>query len=407
MLKQTKNHSNTLPNIHTLPTTLVLMAAGDSLRFRQDIKTKQHKIKKQWLRLKENKPLWLFVADKLARLYPFEHIIITASESDYRYMCKMCDYQIIKGGITRQESLRNALEQVQTEHVLVSDVARFNVSQEIIDALFSLMIQEQYDCIAPTIGIADTIYYDTEYINRDKLLRIQTPQLSKTQILKLAINTYQSTDESSIIAKIGGKVGYIQGNEKLAKLTFKQDLQALESFIDNDSFVYVGNGIDIHGFEKGKKMMLGGVEIQSDVGFKAHSDGDVLLHSIADSILGAMGAGDIGEWFPDTDETFKNADSAILLRQIYDFAKSVGFKILNLDVTILAQTPKISPYKKAIQSRLSEILEIPLFALNIKATTAEKLGFIGREEGVCVLSSVSLKTINLKEIINETFNSRE
>lgn len=141
-------------------------------------------------------------------------------------------------------------------------------------------------------------------------------------------------------------------------------------------------------------MALGGIKIDCGVGFKAHSDGDVALHSLIDALLGAIGAGDIGQWFPDNDATYKNADSKKLLKIVVDFIQKIGFSIGNVDMTILAQKPKISPYKRALQESIANLLGVPLRAVNIKATTTEHLGFIGREEGVCVMTSALLKRVD-------------
>ncbi|RLA83109.1 MAG: 2-C-methyl-D-erythritol 2,4-cyclodiphosphate synthase, partial [Epsilonproteobacteria bacterium] len=147
----------------------------------------------------------------------------------------------------------------------------------------------------------------------------------------------------------------------------------------------------------GKQMVLGGVKIDSTFGFKAHSDGDVLIHSVIDALLGACGAGDIGEFFPDTSLEFKDIDSRILLERIVAFVVAVGYEIVNIDITIIAQKPKINPYKSDMKIVLSKILGIEKFKVNIKATTAEKLGFIGREEGVAVQSIAALKFYDWKK----------
>jgi 2-C-methyl-D-erythritol 4-phosphate cytidylyltransferase/2-C-methyl-D-erythritol 2,4-cyclodiphosphate synthase len=138
-------------------------------------------------------------------------------------------------------------------------------------------------------------------------------------------------------------------------------------------------------------MFLGGVFIDCGYGFKAHSDGDVLLHSLTDALLGAAGAGDIGEFFPDTDMAYEGIDSKILLEQIVQFITNIGFEIVNIDITIVAQKPKITPYKEQIKGTIQKIVQIKPNFINIKATTAEKLGFIGREEGVAVISNATLK----------------
>ena len=146
-------------------------------------------------------------------------------------------------------------------------------------------------------------------------------------------------------------------------------------------------------------MMLGGLRLPEGYGFKAHSDGDVLLHALIDALLGAVGAGDIGEWFPDNDPAFKGADSKALLERVRGFITSIGYEIHNIDITLLAQIPKISPHKQALRQSLSILLHLPINRINIKATTAEKMGFVGRNEGICVLANASLKFINWKELI--------
>ena len=249
----------------------------------------------------------------------------------------------------------------------------------------------------------DTSIYDGAYIDRSKLARIQTPQLSRVSALRAALESTQGTDESSIIKANGGVVRYIQGDRALEKLTLASDLLALEQVLAQEvpSFMraaYVGNGLDVHSFEIGKEMKLGGVVIKSELGFKAHSDGDVALHSVIDAILGAMGAGDIGEWFPDSSSAWAGADSAKLLEIVWGFAKSVGYALYNVDLTIIAQTPRLSAYKQPIRARIAEILGVPLSAINVKATTTEHLGFIGRAEGVCVMSSASLRLVSFAEV---------
>ena len=146
-------------------------------------------------------------------------------------------------------------------------------------------------------------------------------------------------------------------------------------------------------------MVLGGIEIASPIGFKAHSDGDVVLHALSDAILGAMCAGDIGQWFPDTSEEFKGADSKKLLAHIHAYARSVGFEVRYVDVTIMAQIPKIAPYKQRIQESIAALLGLPKARVSIKATTTESLGFIGRKEGVAVSATATLGYIQWDSIL--------
>ncbi|MEX2455762.1 MAG: 2-C-methyl-D-erythritol 2,4-cyclodiphosphate synthase [Balneolaceae bacterium] len=146
----------------------------------------------------------------------------------------------------------------------------------------------------------------------------------------------------------------------------------------------VGLGYDVHPFEENRKLMLGGIEIPFDKGLKGHSDADVLLHSITDALLGAAGLGDIGAHFPDIDPKYKNADSAILLKESYELVKNTGYELSNLDATIVAEAPKIMPHVTTIRKRISSIMDCDIDRVSIKATTNEKMGFVGRSEGIAV-----------------------
>ncbi len=148
--------------------------------------------------------------------------------------------------------------------------------------------------------------------------------------------------------------------------------------------IRIGHGFDVHAFEAGDHLMLGGVRIPYQQKFKAHSDGDVLLHAVADALLGAMALGDIGQHFPDTDQAFKGANSRDLLKQVYQMVENKGYQLSNLDVTIIAQAPKISPHIAGMREHLADDLQSQIEQINVKATTTEKLGFTGRKEGIAV-----------------------
>jgi 2-C-methyl-D-erythritol 2,4-cyclodiphosphate synthase len=153
----------------------------------------------------------------------------------------------------------------------------------------------------------------------------------------------------------------------------------------------IGQGIDIHRFKAGRRCILGGVEIPSEVGLLGHSDADALTHALMDAVLGAIGQRDIGTLFPDTDAAFKDADSIVLLRKVWGIAKAAGWRIVNADISLLAQIPKVNPYVTKMRERLSAVLECELERVTIKATTSEKLGFIGREEGVLASAVVLIQ----------------
>jgi len=362
--------------------TLVLLAAGNSSRFELDIK-------KQWLRV-DHDPLWKFVADKLKSTNLFKKIIITSSSDDLEFMKNYADYTFVEGSSTRQKSLQNALREVDTEYVLVSDIARSCISEEFLQTIISK--KSSSNCIVPYLKVTDTVVYENETIDRDKVKRIQTPQLSRTAILKNALNTEKEyTDESSAIVANGGSREFILGDEAAHKITYISDLNKIPCLSKPSTDTLSGNGFDVHAFDDKGEMWLGGVKIESEYGFKAHSDGDVAIHALIDALLGAAGMGDIGMMFPDSDAAFKGIDSKELLKRVVTKIYSFGFIIVNIDLTIAAEKPRVSKYKLAMRRVLAELLTIDASRVNVKATTTEKLGFIGRAEGVGVIANANLK----------------
>jgi len=363
--------------------TLIILSAGNSSRFKAVTK-------KQWLRIGRD-PLWLFVAKRFQNYTHFADTVITGSREEIKYMKAFADFTFAQGGESRQESILNALKFVKTPYVLISDHARGCVPKEMVERI----VEEKgkADCIVPYLKVSDTVVYEDETIERDKVKLIQTPQLSKTQILKKALQDSKIvyTDESSAIKSIGGKILYVEGSPKAHKLTYKSDIEKLSCLKAPSNDIFTGYGFDVHPFEESKKMYLCGVEIESDFGFKAHSDGDVAIHALIDSLLGAAGAGDIGELFPDTDDRYKDIDSKILLKKSVEFIKNVGFEIINTDITIIAQKPRLLKYKERMRDSIASLLNVDRSRVNIKATTTERLGFVGREEGVAVSAVSTLK----------------
>jgi len=369
--------------------TLIILSAGNSTRF-------GCQVKKQWITIGDT-PLWKYVAKRFSDIANFEDIIITASPKEINYMKKNSDHSFIEGGSTRQESLNKALSLVKTPFVLVTDVARSCVPKDmILDIIDS---KDKADIIVPYLSVSDTVVYKDQTIDRDEVKLIQTPQLSKTDVLKRALEQKEIfTDDSSAVKSIGGKVFYAKGSIKAKKITRYDDLKELECLSEPKNSVFIGTGFDVHQFCDNKKMYLGGVEIESDFGFLAHSDGDVALHALIDALLGAIGAGDIGELFPDTDNRYKDLDSKVMLKEVVTFIKEVGFEINNVDITIMAETPRLSSYKEMMRKTIASIIECEPIRVNIKATTTEKLGFVGRSEGVAVEAVASLKFYNWKRI---------
>ena len=370
--------------------TLILLGAGSSSRFK-------HPVKKQWL-YSNDTPLWLYVAQKFQNSTFFDEIIIVSTSEEIALMRNFdSSYTYREGGENRQASLSNALENISTEYVLVSDIARCCVPSEMIKRI--LDAKEEGDCIVPILPITDTLYLDNMPIDRDKVRIIQTPQLSRTPMLQRALKTQRLfTDESSAIASLGGKVHFVEGSSLAHKLTTIEDLGKLPCLHTPSPQTLTGFGIDTHPFESDKKMFLCGVEMDVAYGFKAHSDGDVAIHAVIDALLGAGGMGDIGELYPDTSSDYADVDSKLLLADTVKRLRAFGYEIGNIDLTIVAEAPKINPYKQAMRQSLAMLLGIRQNFVNIKATTSEKLGFIGRKEGVSVHAVANLTYLNWKSL---------
>jgi len=376
--------------------TLIILNAGSSSRF-------SCVVKKQWLYI-DDKPLWKMVADRFKNEYNFKKIIITTSKQEYNYIKEFGSYEYVVGGSSRQESLANALNEVTSEYVMVTDVARACIPSSMIDEIIAA--KGKADVIVPALDVSDTVVYEENTINREHVKLIQTPQLSRTSILKKSLaSKVLYTDDSSAIKAQGGSVFFTKGNILAKKITHIDDIRALRCLKPARDIYLSGHGYDVHKFCKDKDMYLCGVKVESEYGLEAHSDGDVAIHALIDSLLGSIGGGDIGELFPDTAQEFKNIDSKILLQKVVDFVRSVGFEIVNCDITIAAQTPKLFSYKSSMRKTLASLLGIEPIRVNIKATTTENLGFVGKKEGIAVYALSQVKIYNWD--FYENINSRE
>jgi 2-C-methyl-D-erythritol 2,4-cyclodiphosphate synthase len=200
------------------------------------------------------------------------------------------------------------------------------------------------------------------------------------------------TDEAQAVERMGLRPALVPGSPFNVKITRLEDL-ALASRILNmteSTPMRVGQGVDVHAFGEGDHVVLGGVRIAHPKGVVAHSDGDVVIHALCDAILGALGDGDIGQHFPDSDPRYRGADSRVFLRVVAARMQAAGLKLINADVTVLAEAPRIAAHRAAMAANLSADLGIAAQLINIKATTTERLGFIGRGEGLAALASVLL-----------------
>lgn len=314
-------------------------------------------------------------------------------------------YEIVAGGELRQDSVRNGLSILpkNCSHVLVHDAARPFVSVQLINRVIDAL-RVGAKSVVPGIPVVDTIKHVvnekvefTPY--RENLVAVQTPQGFERNLLveghrRALIEHWIVTDDASLIERCGHPVQVVPGDPENKKITTPSDLQMLE--LQERMIPIVGYGYDVHKYsmeDNEKKpvraMVLGGVSIPSGPKVLAHSDGDIVLHALMDALLGCASAGDIGMHFPDTDPTYEGIHSAVLLDIVLTKIIEAHISIVHVDITIVAQTPNISPYRNTIRANLARLLSLDQKNINIKATTEEGLGFTGSNKGMKVIAVVT------------------
>ncbi len=310
----------------------------------------------------------------------------------------------VAGGDSRQQSVFNglrALSETSPEYVFIHDAARPFVSEKLIASLAKEV--ENSGAVIPALKVTDTIKYMTEdhinnTIDRNFLYRAQTPQVFDYENILKAHEASQDkdlTDDSAIAEQNGIKVAIVQGSEDNFKITTEEDLRKADMMTGTSyTDVRIGYGIDVHAFEDGDHVILGGIKIPHDQKLKGHSDADVVLHAITDAILGAMAMGDIGEHFPPSDGQWKGASSDVFLKHAASLVDEADGVIANIDLTIICEAPKIGPHRDLIRDRISEIIDLDIARVSVKATTTEKLGFTGKGEGIM---AQAVATIRLPE----------
>jgi 2-C-methyl-D-erythritol 4-phosphate cytidylyltransferase/2-C-methyl-D-erythritol 2,4-cyclodiphosphate synthase len=225
---------------------------------------------------------------------------------------------------------------------------------------------------------------------REELARVQTPQAFRFETILGAHRAWTGApdagDDAQVLAAAGGTVALVDGDERLKKMTFAQDFASVGS----RPAMRVGNGFDVHRLAEGEELWLCGLRIDHTHGLAGHSDADVALHALVDALLGAIGAGDIGDHFPPSDARWKGASSDRFVRHAADLVQQAGYAIANIDLTILCEAPKIGPHKSAMREKLAHLLGIDPVQASVKATTTERLGFTGRKEGIAAHCAVLL-----------------
>lgn len=343
-------------------------------------------------------------------------LIVVVGENDVDAVEKLLSetdglkpYAVTIGGSERQFSVANGLKLLpdDAEIVLVHDAARPLVSLKVIEEVIDAT--EKFGGAIAAVPEKNTIKFvdDKNFVTytppRSKLVEVQTPQGFRKNILlqaykQAAEDNFLGTDDSSLVERVGDQIKIVTGDYSNIKITTPEDLKMAESLISQtlhptsySLLPKTGFGYDVHKLVPNRKLILGNVEIPNDLGLEGHSDADVLIHAIIDAILGAAALGDIGQHFPDNNAAYKNIDSGELLKRVNELIKIHGYKIGNIDSTIVAQKPKLSPYILKMRVRLADILGIDSNLISVKATTTEGLGFTGEGKGIAAYATVLLE----------------
>ena len=325
-----------------------------------------------------------------------DSILITTSP-EYADMCReiLSDITkitaIVDGGKERQDSVANGLRELNLreafDYVMIHDAARPYVTDEII--CDSIIKAVETGAAVAAIPVKDTIRSGGMTLERENLNIIQTPQTFEKNIImraheKAAGEKHYGSDDGGLVERLGLPVALSKGAYANIKITTPEDCPPMQR---------IGKGYDVHRLVAGRPLILGGIKIAHHMGLQGHSDADVLIHAVMDSLLGAAALGDIGSHFPDSDPQYKDISSCELLKKTRELLMVAGYAITNIDSTVIAQEPKLASHIDAMRSNLSEILGIDKDCISIKATTTEKLGFVGQEEGIAAESVCLITTI--------------
>lgn len=307
----------------------------------------------------------------------------------------------VYGGASRADSVRAGLDAMSrsVERVLIHDAARPFPTRAMMDA--SLDGLTDADAAIPALPVADTLKRAgadgrvLETPPREGLFRAQTPQAFRLSALRSAFKTLAAdasrfTDEAGLMEAAGAAVVLTPGSESAFKVTLPEDFERAEHMA-NSMETRTGQGFDVHAFGPGDAVILCGVSVPHDKGLSGHSDADVALHTVTDALFGALGAGDIGMHFPPSDPQWKGAPSRIFLEKAVDMVAARGGRIINVDLTIIGEEPKIGPHRDQLETSLAEMLRVPKARVCVKATTTERLGFPGRREGLAALAVSTLE----------------
>jgi 2-C-methyl-D-erythritol 4-phosphate cytidylyltransferase/2-C-methyl-D-erythritol 2,4-cyclodiphosphate synthase len=370
----------------------IVVAAGSGSRAGGD---------KQW-RAVGGRPMVRWSVEALLAAGADPIIVVIASGAETRAaeaLAGLSGWRTVVGGATRAGSVQAglaALEQPDDTPVLIHDAARPFLDTAVIERLLNAL--NSADGALPALPVADSLRCGVDGlvvggVERDGLWRAQTPQAFRLKTIRDAYAAWTDaeapTDEAAVVERAGGRVRLVEGDARLMKLTYPEDFAMAEALLPK--IFRTGQGFDVHRWGPGTSVWLCGVEIPHDQTLIGHSDADAGLHALTDAILGAIADGDIGDHFPPTDPQWKGASSDRFLVYAAERVAARGGRIVNVDVTLICEQPKVKPHRQAMRDRLAELLSLPLDAVSVKATTTEALGFTGRGEGLAAQAAVSVE----------------
>lgn len=375
------------------PFAAIVVAAGKGVRAGGEL-PKQFA---QW----RGKPLLRHSAEALVRAGASPIVVAIPSGTEalaQEALAGIANVRLVTGGATRQESVRTALEALSADapiRVLIHDAARPDLPRPVIERLLAALAE--HPAAIPVLPVVDSLALASGSLmsgsaDRGQLRRVQTPQAFRYPEIRAAHVAWNGApdagDDAQVLRAAGHEVALVEGDERLRKLTFAGDFDTGPTMIG--AMIRTGTGFDVHRLAEGEELRLCGVLVPHSKGLAGHSDADVGLHAVVDAILGACAQGDIGEHFPPSDPRWKGAPSATFVAHAVELAARAGWRVGNVDVTLICESPRIGPHRDAMRGKLAELLGVDPVQVSVKATTTERLGFTGRGEGIAAQASATL-----------------
>jgi len=360
---------------------------------------------KQYRRL-AGKPLLVHAIDGLERAGIGDVRVVIAAGQEALYREAIGGRPLpspVAGGRERQDSVRGGLEAIAAEggagFVFIHDAARPFLPAAVVDRLQGGLAGA--DGAVPVLPVVDTLARANstlgDSVGREGLVRVQTPQAFRFEAILAAHRHWSgppATDDAQVARAAGLRVATVPGDEALEKITHESDFARAEARLAANLTSRTGLGFDVHAFAPGEALWLGGIRIPHERGLKGHSDADVLLHAVTDALLGAIGAGDIGDHFPPGDPQWRGASSSLFVEHVRALIEARGGRIDHVDATLICEAPRIGPHREAIRASVAALLRLPIARVSVKATTTERLGFTGRGEG---MAAQAIATVRLPE----------